>query len=215
MGVGVYDYREVEDLLHISSSMLSRIALPGTGDGSPALVRPQHHWFFTFDEFVSVAVVVSMRVRGLPYSEIAAVQGRLGRDFETRLPFAHQDALRSIRFSGRDVLIFDGASISRPEGQLALMGVVELYLEQLQFGDDGVAVRWVPADGIVLDPDLQAGAPCLAGTRMPTATLSNLVRRGQSPEIVADDMNVTVEQVRLAVDFESRVEQTGLTQMAA
>lgn len=202
-GSGVYDFREVEELLHISPEMLARVALPEHKGRRPALVRPAHHSYFTFREFVSVAVVVTLRKRGVSYDDIASAAARLGEQYRTPWPFAHREALAELRTSGRDLLL--GPDMETPRGQRVLQPVAEIYLRHLAF-EDGHAARWTPVEGIVLDPKIQAGAPCLAGTRVPTAVVVDLIDQGADPEDVADELDLETRQVVAALRFQKRVE---------
>jgi uncharacterized protein (DUF433 family) len=80
-----------------------------------------------------------------------------------------------------------------------------LYLSRLSFDAAGVAMAWAPAPYVLLDPRIQAGAPCVAGTRIPTATIHALLD-DESVDEVADEYGLTVEQVDAADKFEKRLE---------
>ena len=80
--------------------------------------------------------------------------------------------------------------------------MVELYLVNIAFDDQGHPSRWQPADGVVIDPAVQAGAPCVAGTRIPTATIADLLAE-EHPEDIAADYELPVEAVLLAEKFEA------------
>jgi uncharacterized protein (DUF433 family) len=79
-----------------------------------------------------------------------------------------------------------------------------LYLERNDFDSIGEPERWRPTAGVVLDPRIQAGAPCVAGTRVPTVTISTLLL-DQNPEDVAADFGISTEDVHAAAKFEERL----------
>ena len=212
VGKGVYDYAEVESVLHISSSMLARIALPDPTGRRPALVRPEHSWCFTFRELVSVSVVVTLRLRQIDYDAIWAVEQQLAEEYGTPWPFAHRAALARLSTSGQDLLIDRERTAA---GQLVIREAAELYLKLLHFDSDDYADRWEAGDGIVLDPAVQAGAPCIAGTRVPTEVVADRVTEGEPEEVVAEDLSLTLIQVRQALEFEDCLTRRGLASMPA
>lgn len=60
-------------------------------------------------------------------------------------------------------------------GQQAFPQVLKPYLEQLEFGVDGVAARWWPMGkhaGVLVDPRIAFGAPIIEDTRIPASTLA-------------------------------------------
>lgn len=212
IGKGVYDYAEVKSLLHISSSMLDRIARPDPAGRRPALVPPENTWCFTFRELVSVSVVVTLRIRQIDYDSIWAVEQQLADEYDTAWPFANRAALARLSTSGRDLLIDRERTAA---GQLVIREAAELYLKLLHFDSDDYANRWEAGDGVVLDPAVQAGAPCLAGTRVPTEVVAGRVSEGEPEEVVAEDLALTHFQVHQALEFEDCLTHRGLASMPA
>jgi len=79
--------------------------------------------------------------------------------------------------------------------------VVELDLKRIEFDDRGGPARWRPIDGVVIDPRIQAGAPCVAGTRVPTAVIgSRLV--SEAPDDIAFDLGLALAAIDAAAQFE-------------
>lgn len=55
---------------------------------------------------------------------------------------------------------------------------------------------------IIADHRIMGGVPCIRGTRIPVATVVGLLAQGQSvEEILADYPQLTVEDVRAALEF--------------
>ncbi len=68
-----------------------------------------------------------------------------------------------------------------------------------------VAISWEASDGVVLDPEIQFGAPCVKGTRIPTKTIVGMIEAGDSPDWVAQAYGIFPEEVQAACEWESRL----------
>ncbi len=82
-------------------------------------------------------------------------------------------------------------------------------LKPIQFNDVGMAAIWRPRAEVWINPAVQAGEPCVDGTRVPTGLIARLLRaeddKAPSDEDVAqvsDDYRLSVAQVRAALGFE-------------
>ena len=81
-------------------------------------------------------------------------------------------------------------------GQLA-MSILKDYLipvSGLQF-QDHVASKWSPQPGVMLDPSVQFGEPCIQDTRIPTSALWSLVHGGDPPDLVARSYRITPQEL--------------------
>jgi uncharacterized protein (DUF433 family) len=95
-------------------------------------------------------------------------------------------------------------------GQQAFPQVLKPYLEQLEFGIDGVASRWWPMGkhaGVLVDPRIAFGAPIVEDTRIPASTLAvafeaeRSVYGERAVERVAWMYEVEPWQVQNSLDF--------------
>lgn len=59
--------------------------------------------------------------------------------------------------------------------------------------------------GITMNADVRFGKSCIAGTRMDVATLVGLVPSGETVETVAQEYQLTVDQVRAALAHAAHV----------
>jgi uncharacterized protein (DUF433 family) len=60
----------------------------------------------------------------------------------------------------------------------------------------------LPFERISVDSRIMAGVPCIAGTRIPVATVVAMVAEGMSPpEVVAEFSQLTADDVREALGF--------------
>lgn len=69
-----------------------------------------------------------------------------------------------------------------------------------------LAISWSPWRGVVLDPTVQFGEPCIANTRVPTEQIVEALRSSElEPPEVARMYRVEERDVRHAVEFEEKL----------
>lgn len=120
-------------------------------------------------------------------------------------------------------LLTDGASLlfeafdeyvnASRRGQLEWRALVEPCLKRIERGPDGTIVRMFPESRVhqvpdehpvVIDPQVQFGRPCVAGTGIPTSVLFDRWAAGDSRESLATDFDLDVTQIDEALRFEAR-----------
>ncbi len=202
---GIYDAHEVARLLAVDTEQVVRWA---TADarGDPPIASPTMERAFAFRELVSLTLAQEIRRGGVDDVEIRRGLRVLREEYGVDHPLASRDVVDTLATSGSSL-------IARQHGHWFDIGkgrqgtfkrVVELYLNPLVYDEDGWATAFEPAEFIVLDPRIQAGAPCIAGTRIPTATLHALLQT-ESVDEVADEYDLTPEQVEAANAFEQQL----------
>ncbi len=91
-------------------------------------------------------------------------------------------------------------------GQLAFQNVIDPLLEPITFDDTNMASIWRPQEGVWINPAVQAGTPCVDGTRVPTHLLASLLELDEPDDEdladVCDDYRLTVDQVQAALHHE-------------
>jgi uncharacterized protein (DUF433 family) len=148
---------------------------------------------------ISLWVIPELIDRGVPKGEI-----RTGRDYvadklETPFPFAHK---RLATVGGAFFREFAAEWIDvGKSGQQAFQTVIEDHVRPIEFGPDDLAAIWRPAVGVWINPRVQAGSPCVDGTRVPTAVLAALVA-DDDPNDLAADFELDISQVQAALKFE-------------
>jgi uncharacterized protein (DUF433 family) len=200
---GVYDAGEVGYLLAQHADAIVRWSVPD-GQGRPAIVAPSLVRAFSFIDLVSLAVVKELWGRNISEKDMRAGVAFLQQETGHEKPFAHKDVIGLLATSGASLLMSLAGGwydIGRG-GQGAFENVVRLYFKTVSYDDLGVAQLWRPAPLVVLNPKIQAGAPCLAGTRVPTAIVNEMLATDPA-DVVAADLNLTEDQVRAAVEFEA------------
>lgn len=210
VGRGIYDSEEIAQLLGLSPRAVSRWAgEPGRGGG---LLFPNERRLFTFWDLVTARVVSDLLGRKIPLRNIRDARDHLQTKVDTSWPLAHFAGLNRIAVVGRSVYVDptgDGTwSDATLRGQAPFIEVAAPLMQRLEFEHEGgLASSWRPSDGVVLRPTVQAGAPCVEGTRIATAMLAGLRRQGETVEDLADDYELAPELVRHALRYEESLAQ--------
>ncbi|AEM39040.1 protein of unknown function DUF433 [Pyrolobus fumarii 1A] len=72
-------------------------------------------------------------------------------------------------------------------------------------GDSGAVVVDELLKRIVVDPKIMAGKPVIRGTRSTVDMILELLAAGMKPEEMAEDYNISLEDVRAALLYAARV----------
>ncbi len=202
LGQGLYDAAEVARLLGHDPEWVVRWSTPSSA--GPAIVEPTFERMFSFANLVSFRVGTMIRQRGVSDRHLRRGVETLRSRTLLGQPLAMKDVISSLATSGKSFLSnYSGEEfedIGRG-GQGVFQEVIRVHLTRIEFDTHGEPERWIPARGVVIDPTIQAGAPCIVGTRVPTATVAEMLR-SEDPEDVALDFNVTVAALDLANEFE-------------
>ena len=129
-----------------------------------------------FEDVISMRVIAALRAAGVRWPEIDRTEQWLRKETGAKRPFAIE-----YLWAGQGQIFIDWTqqllSASR-HGQLAL-GMLRQYLipvHDLIFSDaTHLATSWEPMEDIFLEPQIQFGAPCLKGTRIPTRTVAGMI----------------------------------------
>jgi uncharacterized protein (DUF433 family) len=208
---GVYDAQEISHLLAQHVDCIVRWSVPD-GKGRAAIVAPSLDRAFSFVDLVSLAVVAELWQRHVSEADMRNGVAMLMQETGYDKPFAHQQVIEMLATCGTSLLAnlrggwFD---IGRG-GQGAFEEIIRLYFRAVAYDDLGVAQLWRPAPFVLLDPRIQAGTPCIEGTRIPTEIVASMLH-ADSAETVGEELDLTIEQVQAAADFEAALaERRGL-----
>lgn len=200
LGRGIYDVGEIARLVRRSVDEVSTWS-----EGERCLLIPQERRVFSFFDLVSAAVVAELRRRGVPLEAVRDARQWLHAELDVPWPLAHAVGLEKLASAGRSVYFLSdcGWLDAGQGGQLPFKTVVDPLIRHLQFDQaTAMAIRWRPMDGVVLDPAVQAGAPCVSGTRLTTELVAGLVAAGDDADDIADEYDVDVDLVRQALAYE-------------
>ena len=159
-----------------------------------------------FEDLVSMRVIAALRAAGVSWGEIRATNRWLRDQTGCPRPFATE-----FLWTGQGQIFVQWTqkliSGSR-NGQMAfdLLREYLIPVHGLKFDSvSQVAISWEASDRVVLEPEIQFGAPCIRGTRIPTRTIVGMIEAGDSPHWVAQTYGISPEEVQAARDWESRL----------
>ena len=212
---GIYDVPEVaryikatidpDVLISVDSTKLIRWIRRGVA--SPNLVGiPGRELLIGFQDLISMRIVTALRAVGVRWSEIDLAEKWLRNETGQERPFATE-----YLWTGHGHIFVDWTERlinASQHGQMAL-AILKDYLipvHGLIFNErTHVATSWEPIQGIILEPLIQFGSPCVKGTRIPARTVSGMIDAGDSLEFVAKSYGLSKEEVEAACEWESRV----------
>lgn len=162
---------------------------------------------YSFADLVSMLVVRNLVDLGMQIREIHEAEIHLREVYGIDRPFL------SVKLKTDGVDVFYEASPSLVEqltsanrgGQEVIRPAIAAALSGVNY-HNGLAAEWSPLDGIVLDPTIQFGEPCIAETRITTRLIADLINdSGVDPSLVALSYRIGEDAVRRALQFEERL----------
>ena len=173
-------------------------------------------WYIDFPTLISLRLICLLHFespdsKGVPLKDITQATPRLREELGVHWPFAGKemwnpykpismiaDKIRKTRhFKAERKTIYNLFDLQR-------RGRLDTNIG-LEFGVDGMASAWFPANDIKIDPNFVSGSPCLAGTRIPTGIIIGMVKAGDSVEELAEDYEVAEERISNAVKLEKQL----------
>lgn len=192
--------------LRLNTRHLYRWTKEGLAGGYLVGIR-NHHLFITFKDLVSLRIVAAMRANGIKPKEIAIAEVELRKMFGWEYPFTMAD----LWTAKPDVFIkAKGLLLSLSRHMQAAMDFFEEYLQPvhgLTFDLFGSSAAWSPHQGILLDPAIQYGEPCVSGTRVPTQVVWSFYQAGDSLEELAFLYGLPRGQLEYAIEWEQRLQR--------
>ncbi len=162
---------------------------------------------YSFADLISMLVVRNLARLGLKVPDIRAAENFL------RDRYGHKHPFVSVRLKTDGVDVFYDAAPSIAEqltaanrgGQEVIRPAITNALRGVSY-EEGLAAAWSPSDGIVLDPTVQFGEPCIVDTGVTTSQLAELTKASDTrPAEIAQTFRLREEQVRRALDFEHKL----------
>ena len=210
---GIYDVPEAARILKaaqeahvlypVSSSKLTRWIRMGMADSSLTETHGRE-LLIAFEDLVSLRIVGALRAVGVTFPRIHSAEQNLRELTGHARPFATESLWTDTSHVFAD---FRGMLLAASRsGQLA-MRLMERHLipvHGLSF-TDGAASSWTPARFVVMRPDVQFGAPCVYGTRIPTRALWNSWHGGDSVELLSASYALPTEEVEAAISWEEQL----------
>ena len=165
----------------------------------------------TWAEFIEAGLLRSYRRGGIPMAELRAFIDRLRRHYEVPYPLADRRpyiAGRHLVLEAQEEASLDPKFwlVAPVHDQLLLLPASEAFLQRVTWDGD-LAAGWRPHDDeaspVRIDPDLRHGRPAVGG--ISTTVIWEHDEAGEDHEDIASDFDLTVEQVRWALAFETSI----------
>ena len=202
IGSGLYDAAEVALLCGLAPDQVVRWSTP-TSHGEPP-IRPSFDRLFSFADLIAFTVARQVRENGVSDRHLRQGVAKLRSTQGIENPLSSADVIARLATSGDSFLAQlvddDYEDIGRG-GQGTFQDVIRVHLKRVDFDDTGRPTRWSPVDGVSIDPAIQAGTRCIAGTRIPTAVVAARAATEYDDDI-AFDLDLEVAAVELAIRFE-------------
>lgn len=217
---GTYELAEASRYLHVTA--------PGKPPRHPAFrrwvrsglpapearVAESKKLFLTFEDLISLRVIIALRIADFSLQHIRKVHRWLQEITGYPRPFA----LKDLWLSETEVFIeMEGLLSATKQGQYAMEFIKE-WLQHIRRPTDSeldlafkrvngreIASSWVSHPYVVLNPVVQFGAPCIEGTRIPTSAVWSMVRGGDKAETLAKDYGVPYFKVQSAIEWEKKL----------
>jgi uncharacterized protein (DUF433 family) len=180
----------------------------------PSIVRPADPTtpLLSFRNLVELHVLSAIRKdHRVKLRAVRKAIAYLRETFHTDHPLADRQMLTD----GTELFIEQyGPFVSASEGgPMALRQVMDLYLKRIRRDKLGIPVRLYPftrsriegaPESVVIDPRIQFGRPCLAGTGIPTAILIERYKAGDSLQDLSKDYGRPAHEIEEAIRYETR-----------
>ncbi|MCC6574188.1 MAG: DUF433 domain-containing protein [Planctomycetes bacterium] len=165
----------------------------------------------SFLDIVEAKVWSRLREIGLSPKVIRDTYNILLKDWNLSHPFANL----KIRTDGYKILVEAMTKAGEPKllaaktkRQHFIKPIMDPLLKNLEADENGLATIWRLSEFVVLDPRRNFGAPVIRNTRIPAYIIADsYYASGKNAKAVADDYDLSIAQVRDAVDFANQYPQ--------
>jgi uncharacterized protein (DUF433 family) len=173
------------------------------------LANPKAH-LLSFRNLVEIHVLSAVRRRhAVTLPAIRKAVEYLGRAFGSVHPLSDEQ----MKTDRKHLFVekFGQLINASREGQLAMEALLEAHLRRVERDDSGLPVRLFPftrlrpegPQSVVIDPRVQFGRPCIAGTGVPTAVVVGRFKAGEALTSLADDYGREVSDIEEAIRYET------------
>lgn len=160
----------------------------------------------TFEDLVSMRIIAILRLLGVTWPRIHRAEQWLRKTTHYERPFAVE------RVWTEAVEVFTQAPVglvaASRDGQLAFAELLGLYLEPIgdmsfrRHNGVNVAETWEATEYVMMNPEVQFGQPCIKGTRIPTSSLWEMWRGGDSLHYLTQAFKLSSDQLEHALEWE-------------
>ena len=165
--------------------------------------------FINFLELVSFRMIATMRANGVSIKDIRLANELLRKKWGWSYPFAMQQ----VWVGAPDLFVeIQDTPVAVTRFWQSALDLVRKYLipvssefHGLSFDANQLAVAWRPWEGVLLDPGMQFGEPCIEGTRVPTETVWAFYQAGESVDYLAQIYQIPPDMIKAAIGWEKRL----------
>ena len=212
---GIYDVPEAARYIRAGSPLPPRYPLKAatlirwvrTGLAAPTQgALPSRDLLLDFTDLISLRIIIALRSFGVKWGEIHRTERWLREVKGIEHPFATEYLWvgQSQVFAEWEEQLLSGSR--HGQSALGLLREFVVPVNDLDFSEEThLAVSWEPVAGVTLIPQVQFGAPCIKGSRIPTRSIAGMIAGGDLPEFVAETYGISVDEVQAAYDWEARV----------
>jgi uncharacterized protein (DUF433 family) len=157
-----------------------------------------------FTDLIRLRMIVLLRSRGIPLPAIRRAEETARQLTHSPEPFVTEE----LWTSSTDIFLrFRDTLVAASKGPQMVMEFMEEYFTPvhhgLTFGHSDIAESWRPMTGVLIDPKVQFGAPCIEGTRIQTEAVWSLYQAGDSVESLAEMYRVEHREIEAAIAWET------------
>jgi uncharacterized protein (DUF433 family)/DNA-binding transcriptional MerR regulator len=200
--IGHYSAAEVARLAGVSARRIGSWARYGI---IPSISRrPRVYSYADAGEAVLVRCLVN---RDFPTAKIRRIVENLRENYGP-WPLANAP----LKHDGRLAVIEEGSDfyIDAADGgdqRVIAKTLIDLKAVRSALERGGWVAYQHPRDNIEVDPDRLSGQPVIRNTRISTVVVADLAKRPAGLELLKDDYELTEDEIRDAVDYESDVDR--------
>ena len=207
IGLGVYTLQEAALYGRISSNKLSRWIF-GHGNYQPVIdSQLKERILISFYDLVQAMAINKAREYGVSLTKIRQAISFAEDRYRVDFPLAHNHKL--VLFDNDLHICFPNDSVIQVSGrgrnQSLMKQIIEPFMKNLHFDQDGLVVRFTPfkkfGREITLDPTKQFGQPLVNNTGYRADVLAKSYSIEKSMDFVASVYNVDIKDVKVAVSY--------------
>lgn len=195
--------QEAANLYPVSSAKLIRWIRQGVADADLA-ETPGRDLLIAFEDLVSLRVIAALRAANVSFPRIRAAEAYLREMTRHPRPFATESLWTD---TSRVFAELRSNLIAASEhGQVAMRLLQQrlIPVHGLTFRS-GIASSWSPADFIRMRTEVQFGAPCIDGARIPASSVWSAWRGGDSKQFISASYGVSLDEVEAAIAWQEKI----------
>jgi len=169
------------------------------------------HVLIDFQDLISMRVISFLYGMGVSLGKIKRAKDYL----ETLTGHSHPFATETLWTETVDIFSEIGPLLitASKSGQLPFLDLVKRNLVNIHgmTFSQGVADSWTPRPGILLKPNIELGAPCIAKTGIPTHAVWRMFLGGDTVPFLAQSYGIEQSRIQQALEWENNLAEVTLT----